>query len=107
MARYKNTKITKTSKKIKDASDVSTFRRNSKLMISKYNTTIYNSVPETNNDIFIITQEGDRLDNLALQFYGDPSLWWFIAHVNNLNKLNLEPDLSLRIPASAELAIGS
>ena len=107
MSRYRNTKITKIQKKITDSAGNSSYRRESNLNISRYNTTIYNSVPESNDDIFIITQHGDRLDNLALQFYGDPNLWWFIAHVNNLNKLNLEADLSLRIPVSAELATGS
>ena len=48
----------------------------------------------------MITQHGDRLDNLAYQYYGAPSLWWFIANVNNLNTMNVEAGLQLRIPAS-------
>ena len=72
-----------------------------------YATTLYPEMPIENSDQFIYTKEGDRLDNLALTFYGSPQHWWFIAHVNNLNKLNLEADLSLRIPVSAELATGS
>ena len=47
-----------------------------------YTTTIYEKVPENNNDIYVITQEGDRLDNLAFQYYGDPKLWWAIAWFN-------------------------
>ena len=58
------------------------------------------------DDIIILTQEGDRLDNLAFQFYGNSSLWWFIAHVNKLNSLNVEAGLTLRIPISTEDALG-
>ena len=31
----------------------------------KYDTTIYEQVPESNDDVYVITQEGDRLDDLA------------------------------------------
>ena len=73
----------------------------------RYGTTIYNSIPEVNDDIFIITQEGDRLDNLAYQFYGNQHLWWFIANVNNLNTMNVEAGLQLRIPSSIDGAFGN
>ena len=73
----------------------------------KFNTTIYDSVPERNDDIYIITQEGDRLDNLASRFYKDESLWWFIARVNNLKTINVPAGTSLRIPVSLENAKGS
>ena len=68
--------------------------------VDKYNTTYYRRIPEKDTDIFVITTEGDRLDLLAYQFYGDPELWWFIANVNGLSSLNVEPGVSLRIPAS-------
>ncbi len=73
---------------------------------SKYNTTLYREVPEKNSDILLITQEGDRLDNLASEYYNDPSLWWFIARVNNLKSMNLEGGLQIRVPISTEDAIG-
>ena len=73
---------------------------------SKYNTTLYREVPEKNSDILLITQEGDRLDNLASEYYNDPSLWWFIARVNNLKSMNLEGGLQIRLPISTEDAIG-
>ena len=72
----------------------------------KFQTTIYENVPERDDDIYIITQPGDRLDNLAAVFYNDPSKWWFIANVNGLNTMNLETGVSLRIPASTENARG-
>ena len=103
MSRYSNTKITKTTKTTVGDSQ---YNKGTKSRVSKYNTTIYKNVPEDNNDIFVITQEGDRLDNLALQFYGNPNFWWYIAHVNNLNHMNVEAGTSLRIPTSVEHAVG-
>jgi hypothetical protein len=54
----------------------------------------------SDSDILIITEEDDRLDILAFQFYKDASLWWVIALYNNLTDidLKLEPGLQLRIP---------
>ena len=54
-------------------------------------------IPLKNDDIYVATQTGDRLDLLANEFYNNPHLWWFIAHVNNLNTMNLEPGIRLRI----------
>ena len=63
----------------------------------KYDTTLYEEVSEADNDLFVIAQDGDRLDNLANQYYGDPSLWWFIAQTNNINTMNVDGGTSLRI----------
>ena len=90
MSRYKNTNISNSK---------TTFDR--KKSFKKYDTTYYAGVPKNNTDIYVTTQAGDRLDNLAFQFYGDPTLWWFIARVNHISTMNLEPGLSLRIPSSA------
>ena len=67
--------------------------------INYYGTNIYGSIPETDGDIFIITQYGDRLDLLAYQFYGDQSMWWIIAKANYLNTLKVPEGTSLRIPS--------
>ena len=63
-------------------------------------TTIPTSIPKRDDDIYIITQETDRLDLLANQFYKDSTLWWIIARANNLNGANigLEGGIQLRIP---------
>jgi nucleoid-associated protein YgaU len=71
-----------------------------------YDTTIYSSIPEQNSDVYFIAQEGDRCDNLANRFYGDTSLWWFIAKVNNLKTNNIPAGTSLRIPSSTQYAQG-
>ena len=48
-----------------------------------------NKVEEKNTDSYFIATEGDRCDNLANRFYGDSTLWWFIARVNNLTTNNI------------------
>lgn len=42
----------------------------------------------------------DRIDNLAVRFYGDQRLWWVIALANDLRLLpiDLKPGRTLRIP---------
>ena len=71
-----------------------------------YATTIYNKVVEKNSDAYFIAQDGDRCDNLAVRFYGDASLWWFIARVNNLTTNNIPAGTSLRIPVNTQDAEG-
>lgn len=67
-----------------------------------YLTTSYPTIIPSDNDFIIITNEGDYLDTLAYRYYGDPTLWWVIAMVNNIGKgrLSIEPGLSLRIPTN-------
>tara|TARA_X000001382_G_scaffold127855_1_gene116399 strand:+ start:534 stop:803 length:270 start_codon:yes stop_codon:yes gene_type:complete len=88
MRRYKNTEISNYTDK------------------ASFDTTIYDKVPEKDTDEYFIAQEGDRCDNLANQFYGDSTLWWFIARVNNLQTMNIPAGTSLRIPISIENAKG-
>ena len=97
MSRYENTSIYKQTKK---------YSKDRKINVDKYGTTIYNKVPEDNSDMYFIAQAGDRCDNLAQRFYGNPSLWWFIARVNNLKTMNVPAGTSLRIPISTENAKG-
>ena len=78
-------------------------RKNKKLY---YATTVYKKVGEKNSDVYFVAQEGDRCDNLANRFYGDPQLWWFIARVNNLTANNIPAGTSLRIPVSTKNAKG-
>mgnify|MGYP003126350059 CR=1 FL=1 len=93
MKRYDNTTIKKsTSKRHRD--------------MHHRNTTFYSAIPETDDDIYVITQLGDRLDNLAFQFYGDVTLWWYIAKANGLKDLRVDSGISLRIPGSTRYATG-
>ena len=97
MGRYENTSIFKQTKK---------YSKDRKINVDKYGTTMYNKVPESNDDMYFIAQSGDRCDTLAQRFYGDTSLWWFIARANNLKTMNIPAGTSLRIPTSTENAKG-
>jgi hypothetical protein len=67
---------------------------------------IYPDIEPTEQDFYVITVMGDRLDLLAYDFYGDPSLWWIIASANALPGDSLFPPIGaqLRIPADARTA---
>ena len=54
------------------------------------------------SDMYFRAQEGDRCDNLAQKFYGDPNLWWFIARTNSLKSMNIPAGTYLRIPVKAK-----
>ena len=69
-----------------------------------YTTTLYRRNVESNGDMHVIAQVGDRLDSLAEQFYGNSRLWWFIANVNGLNTMNVKAGTKLRIPSDATSA---
>ena len=63
-----------------------------------YLTTYYKKVEKNDTDMYFISTQGDRLDNLAFQFYGQSSLWWYIAKINNLTSMNIPAGINLRIP---------
>lgn len=66
-----------------------------------YSNNIYPDILASENDSYVITVLGDRLDLIAFDFYGDTSLWWIIASANSLpgDSLYLEPGMQLRIPS--------
>ena len=94
MGRYENTKTNRQRYTEEEHAGI----RNGEFR--KYQTTVYDKVPEDNSDIYVIAQEGDRLDNLAWEYYSDPTLWWIIARANNIGKGTLFPEvgIQLRIP---------
>ena len=63
---------------------------------------IYPKIKPNDNDMYIISQQSDRLDILASKYYNDQSLWWIIAVANNLNdaSLSIEPGIQMRIPSN-------
>jgi len=70
---------------------------------SFYSTAKYPKIPLSENDIYVLTEETDRLDLLASQFYGDPSLWWVISIANeqlSQSSLLLPAGMQLRIPVN-------
>ena len=71
-----------------------------------YSTTYYPEIPISNNDSFIVSKEGDRLDNLAHKYYSDNNLWWVIAKANGIKgKSALKPGENLRIPLNIQRII--
>jgi hypothetical protein len=76
--------------------------KNKQLGSRFYTNNIYPDIPYSNEDSYVITTLGDRLDLIAFDFYGDTSLWWIIASANALpgDSLYLEPGLQLRIPVN-------
>ena len=63
------------------------------------------TVPKSNRDYYIITRAGDRLDNIAYEYYEDSSQWWVLAQANHLGKgtFQVPAGMRLRIPAKIEL----
>ena len=43
---------------------------------------VYPDIPESEEDIYVISTGGDRFDTLALQYFNDSSLWWIISIAN-------------------------
>ncbi len=72
-----------------------------------YTNNIYPEIPVDVNDIYIITTISDRLDVLANDFYGDPTLYWVIASANSLpgDSLIPTPGTQLRIPTNIQAVI--
>lgn len=72
-----------------------------------YQTNIYPEIPPVNNDYYIITTVGDRLDLIAYDFYQDSSLWWVIASANSLpgDSIYAPVGIQLRIPTNLQTVI--
>ena len=67
-------------------------------------TTYYEKAPLDNSDMYFLAQEGDRFDHLADRFYGDPTLWWFLARTNNMKDNNIPAGTQIRVPSTSKLA---
>jgi phage tail protein X len=65
-----------------------------------YRSKIYPNIPLRDDDVYVASETGDRLDTLAYQYYQDASLWWIIAAANGLGKgtLLVPGGVKLRIP---------
>ena len=69
--------------------------------------TIYPKIKPTDNDLYIISEAGDRLDLLASKYYNDKTKWWIIATANNINDATfyVEAGLQLRIPSDTNAVL--
>ena len=72
-----------------------------------YQTNIYPEIPPVNNDYYIVTTVGDRLDLIAYDFYQDSSLWWVIASANSLpgDSIYAPVGIQLRVPTNLQTVI--
>lgn len=82
----------------------SRYRNNAKKVLSTGRTVlksrIYPNIALRDDDLYVASETGDRLDTLAYQYYQDSNLWWIIASANNIHdgKLGLADGTVLRIP---------
>tara|TARA_B100000519_G_C14139842_1_gene389304 strand:- start:591 stop:887 length:297 start_codon:yes stop_codon:yes gene_type:complete len=67
---------------------------------NRYTTPTYPSFARKPTDLYVFSREGDRLDLLSQEFYGDPRYWWVIAEANHIGKgsFAVQAGLQLRIP---------
>ena len=64
----------------------------------------------TISDIYVVTQQYDRYDLLAYQYYKDKSLWWIISTANSSliqTSLYTPVGIQLRIPINTAGIISS
>ena len=96
--RYQNSRLLENIKKIDSQGKEYHVRRLSTIMYPEF---------LTDNDTQIISQDGDRLDLLAKEFYGDETLWYVIARANNLGKgsMYVPPGEIIRIPYEDAMGI--
>jgi|688.fasta_scaffold377146_2 hypothetical protein len=92
-SRYENSNVITNSRKIESDGKEKIVRR--------LKTTLY---PDFNQflseDTYILSQENDRLDILAKEFYGDEVFWHVIAKANGIGHgtLVVPPGMIIRIP---------
>lgn len=74
-----------------------------------YVNTVYPDIPYSDDDQYVYTTIGDRLDLMANDVYGDSSLWWILAVANALPGDSLTPPIGsqLRIPTRVASIIDS
>lgn len=66
-----------------------------------YKGKIYPTIPLSEDDVYVITTIGDRLDYMAYTYYRDSELYWIISVANNnVTKGSLFPipGTQMRIP---------
>lgn len=96
--RYSYGHIFPNARKVESDGTVSIVRRLSSTMYPNF---------DTPDDSIIVSQQGDRLDILAKEYYGDPSFWFVIARANGLGKGSavIPPGKLIRIPYYQEYSM--
>lgn len=76
----------------------------------QYNLTVFRQVPTASIPFTLyIWTEGDRVDLVSQQFYGNPALWWAIFDVNPelIDPLNVPAGTIVRIPSNPQMGEGT
>jgi hypothetical protein len=66
-----------------------------------YGTIYFPTLPLSNGDTYILTENSDSLTSIANKFWGDVNLWWIIPVINpdiRKDSFKLDPNIQLRIP---------
>ena len=89
--RYEYSYLIPNSRKVESDGNVKTVRRLSTVLYPDFSTP---------DDTKIVSQQGDRLDLLAKEYYGDETFWFTIARANGLGKgtMMIPPGKIIRIP---------
>jgi hypothetical protein len=91
MARYDDIQVVQTTEDLK----------------RRYIVVKYPSIPLGETDLYVYINQGDRFDILALNYYGDSSLWWIINRANPSqpsDSLYPRVGAQIRIPAPQRVA---
>lgn len=92
-SRYENANIVLNSKKVESDGVVRSVRRLETTLYPEFDTLL-------SEDTYVLSQEGDRLDILAKEFYGNEVFWHVIAKANGIGHgtLSVPPGIIIRIP---------
>lgn len=65
-----------------------------------FRTTFPTKIRPAEDDAIVTAGDADRLDSLASEHYGSPTMWYVIASVNNITDggMHVKPGTQLRIP---------
>lgn len=106
-SRYSNLKLIRTSHNVHPNKFVPQSFENTRA--NMYHATARRrEIEESSTDSYHIvdTNTENRLDRIALQYYGDSSLWWVIADANpsiRFEPMNVPRGMSIRIPSISTL----
>lgn len=79
-------------------------RLDTKRGLMRFDSNLPPEIKKLESDVYIISRDGDRLDMLAYEYYGDQAQWWVIAQANHIGKgtFAIKPGIRIRIPSIRE-----
>jgi len=87
-----------------DRYKTSKIRKDKSTNYDKLETKLYRKIPKSQNDIYLMSQYGDRFDKLASEYYKDSTLWWYLAKANNMKFNSIPEGKLIRVPANVSYA---